>query len=213
VKVQRGPHKIVVLVHGLGAHRVVMWLMGQRLKQRGYRVVNWGYPSIRRNVEAHGQDLHRRLLELEQDPSVGEIHLVTHSMGGIVARTALTHGDLVKLHRMVMLCPPNRGSRWATMFGPLLRKLCCTIDQLATRPDSYVNCLPLPEDLEVGIIAAAFDPLVPLDSTYLGVERDHIIWPLSLHSGILFRNGVAEQVAHFLANGEFLRHGRLAVSA
>ena len=205
--------KVIVLVHGLGANRLMMWLLAQRLSWRGYRVINWGYRSTRRNLEDHGLDLHARLAELDGDPAVKELHLVTHSMGGIVARTALTHDGLCKLRRMVMLCPPNRGSKWASVFGPILKPVCNTLDQLAMRPDSYVNCLPAPERLDVGIIAAAYDPLVRIDSTFLGVERDHLIWPYVTHTGVLFRYGVAEQIAHFLKRGEFLREQTLAISA
>lgn len=205
--------QVVVLVHGLGAHRMMMWLLAQRLAARGYRVENWGYRSIRRGLEDHGHDLHQRLVELDDDDAVDNVHLVTHSMGGIVARTALTHMGLTKLERMVMLCPPNRGSQWATMFGPLLKPVCQTLDQLAARPDSYVNTLPLPEGLEVGIIAAEYDPLVRIDSTFLGSERDHLVWPLVTHTGVLFRNGIAEQVAYFLDRGEFQRQEPLAMSA
>lgn len=205
--------KTVVLVHGLGANRLMMWLLSQRLAARGYRVENWGYRSITRNVENHGRDLFERLQALGADDSVKELHLVTHSMGGIVARTALMNGKIAKLQRMVMLCPPNRGSRWATMFGPFLKPVCQTVDQLATRPDSYVNTLPLPAGLEVGIIAAAYDPLVAVNSTFLGVERDHLVWPYVTHTGVLFRTGIAEQIAHFLKRGEFLRPQTLAMSA
>jgi triacylglycerol esterase/lipase EstA (alpha/beta hydrolase family) len=205
--------KVIVLVHGLGANRLMMWLLAQRLAWRGYRVVNWGYRSITRSVENHGLDLFHRLEELDADKSVKDLYLVTHSMGGIVARTALTNGELKKLKRMVMLCPPNRGSRWATMFGPMLKPVCGTLDQLATRPDSYVNTLPSPDGLEVGIIAAAYDPLVAINSTFLGVERDHLVWPYVTHTGVLFRTGVAEQIAHFLNRGEFLRQDNLAMSA
>lgn len=206
--------KVVVLVHGLGANRLMMWLLAQRLAWRDYRVVNWGYRSIMRTVENHGLNLFHDLADLDADTNVKEVHLVTHSLGGIVARAALTHGKIDKLKRMVMLCPPNRGSRWATVFGPLLKPVCGTVDQLATRPDSYVNTLPLPEEgPEVGIIAAAYDPLVAIDSTFLGVERDHLIWPYVTHTGVLFRTGVAEQIAHFLNRGEFLRQDNLAMSA
>lgn len=200
--------KVIVLVHGLGAHRLMMWLLGRRLARQGYRVINWGYRSIRRTIETHGRDLYRELVKLENDPSVEEFYLVGHSMGSIVSRTALTNGRFEKLHRMVMLAPPNRGSRLATMFGPLLKPICSTIDQLATRPDSYVNCLPLPQNLEIGIIAAQYDGLVHLDSTYLGIERDHLVWPFTLHSGVLFRLGVATQIVHFFNHGEFLRSRR-----
>ncbi len=210
--VTRTTNKAVVLVHGLGSSRLVMWLLARRLQRRGLRVVNWGYNSTRGTLQQHGRNLYCELESLVADDSVKEVHLVTHSMGGIVARTALTYGTPAKVRRMVMLCPPNRGSRVASFFGPWLRPLCKTIDQLATRPDSYVNSLPLPERLEVGIIAAAYDGLVPMASTYLGNERDHLVWPNTMHSGVLFRPGVAEQIANFISQGEFVRT-RLAMSA
>lgn len=205
---------VAVLVHGLGAHRLMMALMGYRLKQLGYRVVNWGYSSIRGTIERHGQALHKRLSELDLDETTDELFLVTHSMGGIVGRTALSFGMPEKLQRMVMLAPPNRGSGWATWFGPLLRPFCHTVDQLATRPDSYVNLLALPPaHLEIGVIAAGQDVLVPIEHTRLGCERDHMVWPNTLHSGVLFRQAVVDQIHHFLKNGIFLREERPLLSA
>lgn len=205
--------RVIVLVHGLGSHPLMMWLLAKRLAQHDWCVINWGYRSTRLCIKTHGGDLARKLAELQADDRIQEIGLVTHSMGGIVARTALTQVRPDKLRRMVMLCPPNRGSHVATLFGRFLQPVCRAIDQLAARPDSYVNSLPVPAELEIGIIAAAYDTLVPLANTYLGVERDHLVWPYTLHTGVLFHAGVAEQITHFLQYGAFQRQSRLATSA
>lgn len=55
-------------------------------------------------------DLGRQLAErIEADPA-GEIFLVAHSMGGLVARAALNEGAEKKVQRLVMLGTPNFGS-------------------------------------------------------------------------------------------------------
>ena len=83
-----GSHQ-VLLVHGLGAHRLLMTMLSARLRQAGYEVINWGYPSFRSSIAQHGERLRELLLQLDNDPAVAHISLVTHSLGGIVARAAL----------------------------------------------------------------------------------------------------------------------------
>src|SRR5438094_936581 len=62
--------EVVVLVHGLGANRLVMWPFARRLRQAGYRTVNWSYPSILGTIERHGSKLHKRMELLDADPEV-----------------------------------------------------------------------------------------------------------------------------------------------
>jgi len=62
-----------------------------------------------------------------QEERHGEVHLVAHSMGGLVARAALAHGAHVGVGRVVQLGTPNRGAFGAVkaMRGtyPLVRRL------------------------------------------------------------------------------------------
>ena len=197
--------RVIMLIHGLASNPWMMALLAARLRWRGYQVIVWSYWSVGKTIQNHAEGVRRVWEKLERDATVNEICIVAHSMGGIVARTALAMGKPAKLARMVMLAPPNRGSHWASWFGPLLRPLCTTLDQLASRPDSFVNQLPPPHDLEVGIIAAGFDMLVPTSHTYLPTQSDHYIVPAAMHSGVLFRRSVVEQIDHFLRAGSFLR--------
>ena len=195
--------EVVVLIHGLGANGfVLMGLLARRLKRAGYRTLIWSYPSFTRTIDSHGEKLQRRLAELDADSAVNRIHLVSHSMGGIVARYALILGRPTKLGRLVMLAPPNKGARLATVCGPALRRCFPAIDQLAMRPDSFVNALPEPEEIEVGIIDASTDFLVGAGNTSLACQRDHIVLRAT-HSLLAFQRSLAAEVLRFLATGAF----------
>lgn len=204
-----GPGERVVLVHGLGPGRLPMWPLTRRLARTGYKTLNWHYPCLRQTIAAHGRRLHELLQSLDADRATERLHLVTYSMGSIVARVALGLGRPGKLGRIVMLAPPNRGSHWATWFGPACRWCVSTIDELAARPDSFVNSLAEPHGLEIGIIAARYDLLVHAASSQLASARDRIVLP-GIHTFLPMQRDAAEQVQHFLAHGAFERHGASA---
>jgi len=193
----------VVLVHGLAAKRLVMAILRSSLARSFGEVVNWGYPSLWSPIQRHGRELAKLLHRLD-DGGCERIHLVTHSMGGIVARVALAEYQPSRLGRFVMIAPPNRGSHVASRFAPLLGRICPPIQQLADHEASFVRSLPLPDSLELGIIAARTDWLVREASTRLGCQRDHIVVP-GLHSSVLWRRETAAQVRHFLQHGQFRR--------
>ncbi len=132
------------------------------------------------------------------------VHIVAHSMGGIITRLALAEFQPRRLGRLVMVAPPNRGSHVATWLAPWLGRICPPLVQLADGDDSFVCRLPLPQVPELGVIAAATDFLVREPSTHLGCETDHITLA-GLHSAILWRRETAEQVQHFLEHGSFRR--------
>lgn len=180
----------------------MMLPLARRLSQAGYEAIVWPYPSFRHTIEDHARNLHALLRSLDDQSDVRRIHLVTYSMGSIIARCALTAGRPAKLGRIVMIAPPNRGSRWAALFGPALRRRIRTIDQLAARPDSFVNRLPEPEQLEIGVIAARYDLLVGGANTHLPGQKDHIMLS-GLHSTIALQRNAAEAVLQFLAAGRF----------
>ncbi|HVW36875.1 MAG TPA: hypothetical protein VHB99_06205 [Pirellulales bacterium] len=196
--------ELVVLVHGLGPGRLPMRPLARRLARAGYQTLNWYYPCLRYTLEAHGRRLHELLESLSAEHANQRLHLVTYSMGSIVARFALELGRPSKLGRIVMLAPPLRGSHWATLLGPISR--CCvrTIDQLAARPNSFVNSLAEPQGLEIGVIAARYDLLVHADSSQLAAARDRIVLP-GIHTFLPMQRDTAEQVQHFLAHGNFWR--------
>src|SRR5262245_3619917 len=78
----------IVLVHGLGSSSVVLAPLAQSLGPHFSQITNWGYRSLWFRIERHGKSLARKLHDLDRHAS-GKIHLVTHSMGGIIGRLAL----------------------------------------------------------------------------------------------------------------------------
>ncbi len=194
----------VVLLHGLGRSPGSMKKLQECLEQAGYGVTNWGYSSTRQRIEEHGQRLHEFLAELDAEPAVQRIHIVGHSLGGIVARHALTIGKPAKMGRVVMLAPPNQGSAAARKWAPFLGKVIKPLGQLSDDPKSAVNRLSTPSGVDFGVIAAASDGKVNLEDTHLRGEADHLVVPGS-HTFIMNRADVGEQVIHFLRHGRFER--------
>jgi pimeloyl-ACP methyl ester carboxylesterase len=189
-------------VHGLAAHRVIMSALERHLRSTYASVTNWGYSSLWSRIECHGKALAKKLHELDRQGGIEQIHLVTHSMGGIIARLALAERVPKKIGKLVMLAPPNRGSRVARWLSPVLGLICPPLVQLSDHCKSFVACLPPVEGIHVGVIAAASDQLVDEPLTHLENEADHVVVP-GFHSSLLFRPETARQVAHFLERGRF----------
>ena len=200
------PRECASLVHGFLAHRGMLALLGHRLSRRGYLARPWGYWNMFCSILVHADRFAAELARLDDDPSIATIHLVTHSMGGIVARAALDRYRPRKLGRFVMLAVPNRGSFVARAAAGALGRVVKPVAELSTAPDSLVNLLGMPEGVEVGVIAAAHDALVTAESTHPGVVHEHVTLPC-LHSSLLFRRDAADLVAAFLATGSFSSGG------
>lgn len=192
----------LILIHGLGAHWLVMSPLARRLEKQFGRVINWSYSSLWSRIERHGQKISEQLQQLDDDPKVERIHLITHSMGGIVARLALANRVPTKMGRMVMLAPPNTGSHVARSLAPVLGRLCPPLVQLSDEQQSFVASLPPPAQIEIGIIAARSDFLVAEPRTHLPTEKEHIVLS-GMHSSLIWRKETAEQVATFLSSGKF----------
>lgn len=191
-----------LLLHGMGRTSVSMRKLHRRLEQNGYWVINWNYKSRRHRIEYHGQRLHKFLVTLDDEPTVSKIHMVSHSLGGVIVRHALTVGVPEKIGRVVMLAPPNRGSAAAMRLAPLLGKIIIPLTQLSNDPNSFVNQLAVPENVEFGVIAAKSDGKVRPEETHLPGEADHLIVP-GYHTFIMKRDDVCNEVLAFIKHGRF----------
>ncbi|WP_404309950.1 esterase/lipase family protein [Neorhodopirellula lusitana] len=176
------PHSsdVVITVHGFLAGNRSMRLLGDSALDLGHQVIHWSYPSLRGSIISHGARLSRLLSDLAPRPQVRKIHLITHSMGGIIARTAILQSRLEsrwadKCGQIVMLAPPNSGSRLTRLpLGPLTARF-PQIQELSESPDSYVRGLPSLRRMKAGIIAAARDLVVSPESTHLEGQHDHAV--------------------------------------
>ena len=195
----------VVLVHGLFATRRSMKKLEQRLAAEGFSVLNWSYPTWLRSTEQHVRRLVASLATLQANPCVSAIHFVTHSMGGILARSALHLGSHAKVRRLVMLAPPNRGSHLTRIsLGPFAWCVPAIAD-LSESPDSLANRIPLTKEVEIGVIAASRDIIVPIANTLLPNQRDHCVLKTS-HFKLPYHDTAVSNVVAFLRHGHFERH-------
>ena len=197
-----GGSATVALVHGYLANRFMLALLAARLRGHGFQPAPWGYWNIRCSLLVHADRFARQLMTLDADASVHTLHVVTHSMGGIIARAALDRYRPAKLGRFVMLAPPNKGSFVATRAAGTFGRVLEPVRELSTAADSLVNSLPVPHDVEIGVIAAEWDALVAEESTHPDAPHTHTILP-TFHSGLLFRRDAADFVASFLSTGRF----------
>ena len=198
--------EVVVLIHGLAANRLVMAPLARNLAPHYARVINWGYPSIWHRIERNAENLAALLGRLHLDDAVDRIHLVTHSMGGIVTRCALQAGVPKKLGQVVMIAPPNQGSHVAKALAPWLGGVCPPLVQLADQADSFVLRLPAWHGIPLGVIAASRDFMVREANTRMAAVHDHIRLP-GMHSSVLWRRVTADQVRHFLLHRRFNHTG------
>ncbi len=114
--------RILILAHGLCMNDLQWHRNGQDFgallqAQRGYTAIYLHY-NTGRHIASNGQDLAHLLQELMENwpVPVEEITLLTHSMGGLLARSACHFAQqhqqtwLPKLKKMVFLGTPHQGA-------------------------------------------------------------------------------------------------------
>ena len=212
---------VVVYVHGLWLNGWESLLLRQRLsRQLHCTTLSFPYASIGAGLEENVRALAGFLGDLHADA----VHLVGHSMGGLVilelfeSRAARSVSVVGKLPpgRIVLLGSPVRGSRAARNLSqlPFGRRMLGRTAHEALLPERDRQWRG---ERELGIIAgtvpAGFGRLMgsfeaPSDGTVL-VEETHLpgaqqhISMRTTHSGMVYSAPVARQIASFLQDGRF----------
>lgn len=194
--------ELVVLIHGFGAKRAVMWPLAARLRSNGYRVRLWSYVTLFQSINCHAERLHNYLTT--QLDGESRFSIVAHSMGSIVARAALNRSVPENLARLVLLAPPNQGSPIARYASMLVGGVIRPTQELSDDCNSFVQTMPLPDGIDMGIIAARFDVLVPVANTRLNADHKHETVNAT-HNSLLMSKEVYRMIASFLKSGEFGR--------
>lgn len=189
---------LVILLHGMGRTRVSFGRMKQDLEAAGWRTARFSYPSTRRSMDEHAAWLESLINSLHQDRQASEIYFVTHSLGGIVVRSALARNgewrQALQVRGMVMLGPPNQGSSFANRLSGLRVFRWLYGDTGVGLVPEEVRLIP-PPDCPFLIIAGARgdgrgwnpflagedDGVVTLEETRLDGAVDHLV-VRSLHA-------------------------------
>ncbi len=210
----------VVMVHGLWLDGTELKPLAKKLEKHGYHTLFFRYPTVRAGLLDNANSLWRFLettfgKDMIQAKNSPPVHLVCHSLGGLVALHMLYQHPQAVVGRMVAMATPFRGclaarrlSRWP--FGSLL--LGGSMDQglYSGGPRSA------PPGREIGVIAGklplGLSHLVlgmegPSDGTVQVAETclegaqhttvDHI------HLGMVLSRRTAQLTHHFLETGKF----------
>lgn len=194
-----------------------MEIMTASFISEGFDVVNVDYPSRDHPIE--------KLADIAVNDGIDKcprdqtLHFVTHSLGGILVRYYLTHNEVSRLGRVVMLAPPNQGSEvvdklrdkpgYAIINGPAGA-------QLGTDKDSIPLKLGA-ANFELGVIAgtSSVNPILSLylpnpDDGKVSVERTKVagmkdfITVRHSHPFIMRSSEVIEQAISFIQTGSFI---------
>jgi len=203
---------LVVLLPGLWMPAWIMIPLQRRLARDGFSTARFGYASMRADLTANAE----RLARFVEAAGCERIHLVGHSLGGIVALHATAVHALRAVHRVVMLGSPYCDSHAARELARSdigRRMLGRTVPEWldATRPT-------IPASVEVGVIAGTVefglgrlvvrglprphDGVVSVAETMVGGMKASTQVPVS-HSQMVVSQTVARLVSCFLLQGDF----------
>lgn len=201
----------VVLVHGIWMTGLDMLMLRARLRGAGYAATIARYPSLRLPPRENA----RRVREMIEGLDADVVHLVGHSLGGLVILHMLRDDPPRQPGRVVLLGSPVQGSavarvlsgRWVTK--PLIGR--------SGEAGLLGGGAPAPDDREIGTIAGDLpvgvgsvvrgidgphDGTVAVAETRIPGARDHVTLPVT-HTGLLVAKEVSQAVERFLRDGRF----------
>jgi hypothetical protein len=132
----------ILLVHGMVDNRSIFTVLRRGLRRRGFRrVLAINYSPLTSDVRLAATNLATRVEQICAETGFERIHLIGHSMGGLVARYYVQRldGD-ARVHTLVTLGTPHGGTKAARLIPHRLAR------QL--RPDSELVaelCEPAPD--------------------------------------------------------------------
>lgn len=205
----------IVFVHGAVVNGEEMFPLRHRLRQLGYRTRQFKYQSMLKGLDYNVLRLQEFIRQTE-----GEVvHVVGHSMGGVLTRLAFEQASDPRPGRLIAIGSPLRDcwvGRRINRFHPHLGRYLVgrTVYDHISRPHDPVwhgtrdfGVLAGTYPFGIGAIFQSHprpsDGVVLLHETCLEGVRDQVTFRLN-HFGMLLSKRCAAQVASFLACGSFL---------
>ena len=201
----------IILLHGLWMRSFALGMLHRRLIDQRFRVHRFDYWSVAATQEHILGRLQAQIAEYAPDP----VHLVGHSLGGLLALRACLVDEGLPPGRIVCLGSPLRGSVVARGFAgwgrggeALLGHNQALLEQGLEQWDGprevgmIAGCTPFGLGAVLAHIEGEHDGTVAVAETRLPGLTDHCVVETS-HTGLLLSADAAQQVVHFLRNGRF----------
>ena len=206
----------VLLLHGVLMNALEMLYFKRQLEKQGFRVSSLSYESVKHSIEENVRSLHQEISQLD----CHELHVVAHSLGGIMTMHLIEKYPDLPIQRVVMLGTPLNGSyaakiitRWKVV-GRLLKSSMAkglAGDHVFAVSDKHEIGMiagsiksPIGFGLLLGKLPEANDGTVLLSETKHSVLTQHLVVNKS-HTGLVFSPMVAKLTANFLKTGNFNR--------
>ncbi|MGL5741898.1 MAG: lipase family alpha/beta hydrolase [Legionella sp.] len=195
--------EIIVLVHGLMRTSLSMWPLKMYLKGKGYKVYSYSYPSPKYSIQEHGIYLNQYIKNLLAKNQDVKINFITHSLGGIITREALSRLSKEQLNHigyLIMLAPPNHGSvlaKLSTKIFPFFTSPIKPLAELSSEQTSYIHHVPVPK-VKIAIIAGRYDAKVPPEFARLDGQNEPLVVN-SNHTFIMNNAKTKQLILQFLA--------------
>jgi triacylglycerol lipase len=102
----------ILLVHGMVDNRAIFTVLKRGLRRRGFgRVVTINYSPVTNDIRQAGRDLAAEVEALVAQTGYERIHVVGHSLGGLIARYYVQRlGGDERVHTLVTLGSPHEGT-------------------------------------------------------------------------------------------------------
>lgn len=188
-----------------------MFLLRRRLLSKGFLVLRFPYHSF---ADEAGENTLRLARFLRGIPP-GAIHLVGHSLGGVIAVRALQTQPAERVRRIVCLGAPLRGSHAARRLAALPggRRLLggggsVLLDPVVSSWSGSIELgliagrVPIGLGMLLGGLPSPHDGVVAVAETRLEGAKAHSVLPVS-HLSMLWSRTVADHVVDFLGSGRF----------
>jgi pimeloyl-ACP methyl ester carboxylesterase len=208
----------VVYVHGLWMRGIESALLRHRLQaDGGYRLHVFHYHSMTETVPGIVAKLRALVAGIEAP----QVHLLGHSLGGLIILRYLQSAEMRQPGRVVFLGTPCGGSRAARRLGQwtlgrwmlgqhVLGLAACSelLDQCPRRWEVNRQLGIIAGSLPVGMghllltFGEANDGVIAVSETELSGATSRLCLPVS-HSGMLLSARVATEVGNFFEHGRF----------
>ncbi len=205
---QEKADQAVVLVHGLWMGRWSFTSIAKHLKKQGYRVYHFGYKTTSKPFDFNRQKLQAFVNSRSQDT----VHLVVHSLGGILSMRTLP--NIKKTGKLVMLGSPVNGSQAAKDLGKkkwgawLLNHALEPLSNGVIEPTVLRHsCMIAGTSNSIGVarlvtkLSKPNDGTVALVETQAGWINCHTTEKTN-HFRMLFHKNIKNKISEFLINPE-----------